>query len=51
MQVGSLIRLHVIGWIGVIIGRHHSGTDTYLVQFTNGSTQWWQDYEMELLCE
>ena len=51
MRIGSLIKGKNIDWIGVIIDRHHSGTETYLVQFTNGSTQWWQDYEMELICE
>ena len=51
MRVGSLIKGKRIDWMGVIIATHHSGTRTYLVQFTNGSKYWWQDYEMEVICE
>ena len=60
MQVGTLIKskhlsIHA-GWIGVIIEINKRDlsfykSHTYLVQFSNGATQWWQDYEMEVLCK
>jgi hypothetical protein len=57
MQVGDLVKGKHIGWIGVIIEVNERDlsfykSHTYLVQFaTVNRQQWWQDYELEVICE
>ena len=57
MRVGTLVKGKHIKWIGVIIEVNERDlscykSHTYLVQFcTVNRQQWWQDYELEVLCE
>ncbi len=57
MQVGDLVKGKHIGWIGVIIEVNERDlsfykSHTYLVQFaTVNRQQWWQDYELEVICK
>ena len=57
LKVGTLIKGKHIGWIGVIIEVNKRDlsfykSHTYLVQFaTVNKQQWWQDYELEVICE
>ena len=57
MRVGSLVKGKNIGWIGVVVDIHKRDlscyrSHTYLVQFcTVNRQQWWQDFEMEVLCK
>ena len=57
MQVGDLVRGRHTKWIGVIIKVNKRDlsfykSHTYLVQFVSAKRrQWWQDYEMEVLCK
>ena len=57
MRVGSLVKGKHVGWIGVVVDIHKRDlscyrSHTYLVQFcTVNRQQWWQDFEMEVICE
>ena len=57
MRVGSLVRGKNITWLGVVVEVNQRdlsfyNSHTYLVQFiTTNTQQWWQDHEMEVLCE
>ena len=58
MRVGSLVKVKDFKRIGlgVIIDIHKRDlscykSHTYLVHYCNGWQRWWQDYEMEVLCE
>ena len=57
MRVGDLVKGKQIGWIGVIVEVNERDlsfykSHTYLVHFcTVNRQQWWQDYEMEVICE
>ena len=56
MRVGSLVKGRNIGWIGVVVDIHKRDlscyrSHTYLVQFcTVNRQQWWQDFEIEVIC-
>ena len=57
MRIGSLVKGKHINWIGIIVDIHKRDlscykSHTYLVQFcTANRQQWWQDYELEVICE
>ena len=57
MRVGTLVKGKHIGWIGVVVDIHKRDlscyrSHTYLVHFcTENIPQWWQDFEMEVICE
>ena len=56
MRVGSLVKGRNIDWIGVVVDIHKRDlscyrSHTYLVQFCTGIRIWWQDFEMEVICE
>ena len=57
MQVGSLVKGKNRRWIGVIVKVKERDlsfyeSHTYLVYFcTVNRQQWWQDFEMEVICK
>ena len=59
MKVGDLVRVrhHSHAGVGVITKVYERDlsfykSHTYLVQFVSAKRrQWWQDYEMEVLCK
>ena len=57
MRVGSLVKGKPRRWIGVVVEVNKRDlsfykSHTYLVQFaTVNRQQWWQDYELEVLCK
>ena len=56
MQVGSLVKTKFTGLIGVVVKVNKRDlsfykSHTYSIQFSDGWCEWWQDYELEVLCE
>ena len=57
MRVGSLVKGKHRGWIGVVVDIKKRDlscykSHTYLVCLcTVNRQQWWQDFEMEVICE
>ena len=60
MRVGDLVKGKNRGWIGVIVEVKERDlsfyeSHTYLVHFCTVNNapynQWWQDFEMEVICE
>ena len=59
MRVGSLVKGRHSKCIGIVVDIHKRDlscyrSHTYLVHFCTGNNnipQWWQDYEMEVICE